>query len=73
MPRERLLIESDLFTPPPPNAPPAAAVSPYITSLQENIKRLKLDVKQIAPLHGRVVPVAELQKALVPSGKSGRS
>jgi glyoxylase-like metal-dependent hydrolase (beta-lactamase superfamily II) len=66
LPKEKLLIEPDLFTPPPPNAPPAAAVSPYIASLADNIKRLKLDVKQIAPLHGRVVPMAELQKALTP-------
>ena len=64
LPKEKLLIEPDLFTPPPPNASPPAAVSPYTASLQENIKRLKLDVRQIAPLHGRVVPVAELQKAL---------
>ena len=64
LPKEKLLIEPDLFTPPPPDAPPPAAVSPYVASLQENIERLKLDVRQIAPLHGRVVPVAELRKAL---------
>jgi len=64
LPKEKVLIEPDLFNPPPPNTPPPAAVSPYTASLQENIKRLKLDVRQIAPLHGRVVPVAEMQKAL---------
>jgi len=70
MPKEKLLIEPDLFTPPPPKTPPTAAVSPYTASLQANIKRLKLDVRQIAPLHGRVVPVAELQKVLAAGKKS---
>lgn len=70
LPKEKVLIEPDLFNPPPPDTPPPAAVSPYTASLQENIKRLKLDVRQIAPLHGRVVPLAELQKALTARKKS---
>jgi glyoxylase-like metal-dependent hydrolase (beta-lactamase superfamily II) len=70
LPKEKLLIEPDLFNPPPPNTPPPPAVSPYTASLQETIKRLKLDVRQIAPLHGRVVPVAELQKALTAKKKT---
>jgi glyoxylase-like metal-dependent hydrolase (beta-lactamase superfamily II) len=69
LPKEKVLIEPDLFNPPPPNTPPPPAVSPYTASLQETIKRLKLDVRQIAPLHGRVVPVAELQKAVAPRKK----
>jgi hypothetical protein len=35
--------------------------------LYDNIQRLKLDIATIAPLHGRVVPYAEMPKAL---GKS---
>ena len=35
--------------------------------LHDNIKRLKLPVDLILPLHGRKVPLAELQKAI---GKS---
>ena len=31
-------------------------------SLADNIKRLNLAVDQILPLHGRVVPIAELNK-----------
>lgn len=64
MPKEKLLIEPDLFTPPPPGTPAPAVVSAFTQSLQDNIQRLKLDVRQIAPLHGRVVPVAEFHKAL---------
>jgi glyoxylase-like metal-dependent hydrolase (beta-lactamase superfamily II) len=64
LPKERVLIEPDLFNPPPPDAPPPAAVSPYTAGLQEKLQQLKLDVRIIAPLHGRIVPVAELRKAL---------
>jgi len=36
-------------------------------NLYDNIERLNLTVDQILPLHGRKVPLAELQKAI---GKS---
>jgi len=63
MPKEKLLIEPDLFTPQPPKAPLTAA-TPFTVDLQRNLAALKLDVRQIAPLHGRVVPMAEMQKVL---------
>jgi len=64
LPKEKILIEPDLFTPLAPGAPTPSAVSPFTMSLQDNLQRLKLDVRVIAPLHGRVVPVAELRKML---------
>lgn len=70
LPKEKLLIEADAFSPLPPKAPPypsnipAPAVNPFTVSFQENLQRLKLDVRQIVPLHGRVAPIAELRKAL---------
>lgn len=64
LPKEKILIEPDLFTPLPPKAPLPPAVSPFTVELQENLKALKLDVRQIAPLHGRPVPMAEMQKML---------
>jgi len=63
-PAERLLVEADAFTPGPPNAPPPAEPSPFAVNLYENVVRLKLDVAQIAPIHGRVVPWSELLKAI---------
>ena len=39
----------------------------FSVNLYDNIERLKLAVDQILPLHGRMVPLAELQKAI---GKS---
>jgi len=63
LPRERLLIEADAFTPPPPNTPPPALANANNVNLVDNIERLKLAVDRILPLHGRVVPLAELYAA----------
>jgi glyoxylase-like metal-dependent hydrolase (beta-lactamase superfamily II) len=65
LPKEKILIEADSFTPPAPNGPalvPLAAV--FANNLFDNVQRLKLDVVTIAPLHGRVAPYAELPKAI---------
>jgi hypothetical protein len=52
------------FTPGPPNAPPPTPANPFSVNLSDNIMRLKLNVAQILPLHGRIVPLAELGKAI---------
>ena len=64
LPAEKLLIEADAFTPLPPNSPPPSPPNPNNVNLVENIERLKLPVDRILPLHGRVVPVAELYAAV---------
>jgi hypothetical protein len=33
-------------------------------NLYENLKRLNLDVQQITPLHGRMVGIADLRRAV---------
>jgi glyoxylase-like metal-dependent hydrolase (beta-lactamase superfamily II) len=60
LPKERLLIQADAYTPLPPNTPPPAVPNANNVNLIENIERLKLPVERILPLHGRVVPLAEL-------------
>ncbi|WP_036260672.1 MBL fold metallo-hydrolase [Methylocapsa aurea] len=65
LPTEKILIEADAYTPPAPNATPPAAPNPYSVNLYENIQKLKLDVSQIAALHGpRVVTLADLRAAI---------
>jgi glyoxylase-like metal-dependent hydrolase (beta-lactamase superfamily II) len=64
LPKERLLIQADLFTPGPPNAPKPAQINPNNANLVDNLARLKRPVDRILPLHGRVVPVAELYTAV---------
>jgi len=60
LPKEKLLIQADAYTPSPPNTPPPATPNANNVNLIDNIERLKLGVDRILPLHGRVVPVADL-------------
>ena len=64
LPKEKLLIEADAYTPLPPNAPPPATPNANNVNLAQNIERLNLAVEQILPLHGRVVPLAELHRTI---------
>ena len=64
LPKEKLLIEADAFTPGPPNTPAPAKPNPYHVNLVENLERLKLPVERILPLHGRMVPAAELYRMI---------
>lgn len=62
--KEKLLVEADVYSPPAPNAAPPATPSPASVNLYDNITRLKLDVEQIVPIHGRVITLAEFRKAI---------
>lgn len=88
LPASKILIEADAFNPPAAPAAPApgapaaapapapaaapAAVNPNTLNLYENIQRLKLDVAQIAALHGRVATLDELKKAVTPPATAGQ-
>ncbi|MCD6076337.1 MAG: hypothetical protein K0R89_275, partial [Ramlibacter sp.] len=63
LPRERLLVEADAYTPGPPNQPPPATPNALHVNLVTNVQRLGFDVDRILPLHGRVVPFSELRAA----------
>ena len=65
LPREKILVEADAFTPTAANAPPPASPNPYSVNLYDNIRKLGLDVGQIAALHGpRVVTLTDLRTAI---------
>ena len=66
LPKDKLLVEADMWNPPAqPNAPtPIGVASAEPLNLWNNIQRLKLDVAQIAPLHGRLVPFADFQRSV---------
>lgn len=53
LPKERIVIEVDVYTPPnvPPTTP-ATAMNPATVNLVENLERLGLDYDRILPLHG---------------------
>jgi len=64
LPKEKLLSQADAFTPAAPNASYPTPPNPFSENLADNITRLGLDVDRHLPLHGRVVPQAELGKAI---------
>ena len=57
LPKERVLIQADAFS-------PGAAANPYAASLLSNVRARKLQVDRIVPLHGPIAPFAELVKAV---------
>jgi glyoxylase-like metal-dependent hydrolase (beta-lactamase superfamily II) len=62
LPRERLLIEADVYSPPAAgatNVPPAI----FAPNLVENVTRLNLRPANVVPIHGRVVPWADVVAA----------
>jgi glyoxylase-like metal-dependent hydrolase (beta-lactamase superfamily II) len=63
LPKEKLLSEADVFTPPPAGTPPPMPPSPFTVNFAENLKRLNLAVDRLLPIHGRIVPIADLHTA----------
>jgi glyoxylase-like metal-dependent hydrolase (beta-lactamase superfamily II) len=69
LPKEKILIEGDDFTPPAPGAPPMVPVAMgFSNNLYDNLTRKKIEVVTISPLHGNVAQWSDFTKAL---GKSG--
>ena len=64
LPKERLLIQADAYTPGPPNSAPPPVPNANHVNLVQNIERLGLNVDRILPLHSRVVPMGELLAAI---------
>jgi hypothetical protein len=64
LPKEKFLVEADAYTPVALNAPQPAQPNPFSVQLNDSIEGLKLAVDQLLPLHGRMVPLSELLKAI---------
>ena len=58
LPKEKIIIEADLYTPPSQGATPQPP-SQSNRSFYENIQRLQLDAETIVPIHGRSVPMSQ--------------
>ncbi len=56
-PRERVLVEADVYS-------PGGTVAPYAANLLENITKRKLRVDRIVPIHGTIGPFSDLVKAV---------
>jgi hypothetical protein len=60
LPAERIAFEADLFD--THEAP--AAPTPAMRSLLTQVRRMKLDVATVAPVHGSPVPWSAFEKAM---------
>ncbi len=61
LPAERIAFEADLFD---THEPPRAAQLPAMRSLDNQVRRMKLDVATLAPVHGKPVPWSTFVSAL---------
>ncbi len=64
LPKEKLLVEADIFDMPGPGVPAVTEGAGTAANLVDNIERLKLNVERLLPIHAPdIVPAAELYKA----------
>lgn len=61
-PAEKLLVEADLYTPPPDGSRPTGIPTASHQTLYENLQRLNLDVETIVPIHGRPGPMSVFEE-----------
>lgn len=54
LPKERILFNADLYSPPTPERPAPATPTPGMRTLYENIRKYRIDPQRHAPAHGRV-------------------
>jgi glyoxylase-like metal-dependent hydrolase (beta-lactamase superfamily II) len=64
LPRDKVLVEADVWTPAPPGAAPPKALNPLWENLYQNVTRLHLDVARVVPLHGSVQAFTALRAAV---------
>jgi hypothetical protein len=70
LPKEKILLNGDLYSPPAPGAAPAAAPTAAQKTLHQNILKLKLDVTRHVPIHGRVGTHEEFLKLFAATART---
>jgi glyoxylase-like metal-dependent hydrolase (beta-lactamase superfamily II) len=69
LPKERILVEADSFTPAATNTEAPGGVVNLVHFYQA-VERLRLEVEQIVPIHGRLVTMDDLRMAATSFGNS---
>ncbi len=70
-PAQRILTFADVFTPAPPNALTLPRF-PFVANLLANIENYGLRVNRVMPIHGRIVPIAEVRAAAEAEAERGK-
>jgi L-ascorbate metabolism protein UlaG (beta-lactamase superfamily) len=68
LPKEKILFNADLYSPPAAGAQPPANPTPGQRTLRQNMLKRKLDVAQHVPTHGRVATNDEFMKMFAKTG-----
>jgi len=71
LPKEKILINADLYSPPAQGAPPPTP-NAGMRTLYQNMRKQKLDVAQHVPIHGRVGTNDEFLKIVGQTGAKDR-
>ncbi|HEU0004547.1 MAG TPA: MBL fold metallo-hydrolase [Terriglobia bacterium] len=64
LPKEKIVIEADLYDPPAADEPLPEAPSAVHRAFYKNVQQLGLDISTIAPIHGHVVPWSDFVKVV---------
>ncbi|MSO83619.1 MAG: MBL fold metallo-hydrolase, partial [Acidobacteria bacterium] len=70
LPKERILFNADLYSPPAQGAQAPASPTGSMKTLRQNMRKLKLDVAQHVPVHGRVGTNDEFMKMFTTAGNT---
>lgn len=60
LPKERILIQADAYTPAAPNTPAPARANDLHVNLVQNLERQGIQPERLLPLHGRMVAMRDL-------------
>jgi hypothetical protein len=71
LPKEKLLLNADLYSPPAQGAQPTVP-TPGMRTLYQNMIKLKLDVAQHVPIHGNPGPQADFDRIVGPVAAKAR-
>jgi glyoxylase-like metal-dependent hydrolase (beta-lactamase superfamily II) len=64
LPKEKILVEADVYTPLAANAAPPTPPNVFTVRFADHLDKLGLAVDQILPMHGRIVPLAEMKRTI---------
>ena len=69
LPKEKILLNADLYSPPPRGAQPPAVPTTTMRTIHQNMLKLGLDVEQHVPVHGRVGTNGEFMRMFANTAK----